>query len=161
MVCYKKIIAAAMSLLLCGAAALPAQIAVAEESQVSEQQQEILSADGFSYVLDSSGNAIIIGMDAKDGTVDIPASLGGAPVTEIDSRAFSETDASVVNIPASIQYISTENPFSRCESLTAINVDPANKDYCSVDGVLYSKDKTALLCCPPTVEGSSFAVGVK
>ena len=158
MVCYKKIIAAAMSLLLCGAAALPAQIAVAEESQVSEQQQEILSADGFSYVLDSSGNAIIIGMDAKDGTVDIPASLGGAPVTEIDARAFSETDASVVNIPASIQYISTENPFSRCESLTAINVDPANKDYCSVDGVLYSKDKTALLCCPPTVEGSSFAV---
>ena len=80
MVCYKKIIAAAMSLPLCGAAALPAQIAVAEESQVSEQQQEILSADGFSYVLDSSGNAIIIGMDAKDGTVDIPASLGGSPL---------------------------------------------------------------------------------
>ncbi|MBQ8960334.1 MAG: leucine-rich repeat protein [Ruminococcus sp.] len=156
MVCYKKLIAAAVSLLLCGVSALPAAPVLAEEE--SAVAQEILSSEGFSYVLDSSGNAIIIGMDAKDGTVDIPSSLDGHTVTELDADAFSDTDASVVEIPASIQYISTENPFTRCESLTAVNVDGANEDYCSVDGVLYSKDKTSLLCCPPNTEGSSFAV---
>ena len=38
--------------------------------------------------------------------------------------------------------------FFDCKSLESITVDAANKNYCSVDGVLFSKDRTSIICCP-------------
>jgi hypothetical protein len=38
--------------------------------------------------------------------------------------------------------------FDNCPNLTAVYVDAANTDYSSVDGVLFSKDKTVLYYCP-------------
>ena len=38
--------------------------------------------------------------------------------------------------------------FGGCKGLTEINVSAAHKNYVSIDGVLYSKDKTELLFCP-------------
>ena len=39
---------------------------------------------------------------------------------------------------------------SKC--LKSIEVDKANQYYCSIGGVLYNKDCTKLLTCPPTVQ---------
>ena len=38
--------------------------------------------------------------------------------------------------------------FTGCSSLTSINVSSYNFRYSSIDGVLYSKDQTRLICCP-------------
>lgn len=45
--------------------------------------------------------------------------------------------------------------FSGCESLTTITVDEFNEKFTSVDGVLYSKDKTLLYCVPAAYKGNS------
>ena len=44
--------------------------------------------------------------------------------------------------------------FGACTGLTAINVDADHPAYCSVDGVLFSKDKTALIQYPAGRSGS-------
>ena len=38
--------------------------------------------------------------------------------------------------------------FSACRSLEYISVDAGNANYCSQDGVLFTKDMTELICCP-------------
>jgi len=37
--------------------------------------------------------------------------------------------------------------------ISGISVDPGNQNFASVDGVLYNKDKTLLITCPPGKEG--------
>ena len=48
--------------------------------------------------------------------------------------------------------------FTNCENLEAINVDPDNQYLCSVDGVLYNKDKTVLILYPQGKKDESCAV---
>ena len=52
-----------------------------------------------------------------------------------------------INIYDSIYGIS-DYAFSNCSTLLDINVSENNSNYSSVDGVLYNKDKTELICCP-------------
>lgn len=52
-----------------------------------------------------------------------------------------------ITIPGSVTSIG-ESVFEDCRSLTKIDVDENNGSYVSVDGVLYNKDKTTLICCP-------------
>lgn len=60
---------------------------------------------------------------------------------------FSIGNIEVVNIPASVD--SCEDAFGGRQNLTAINVDPGNKQLASDEcGVLYNKDMTELLCYP-------------
>ena len=68
-------------------------------------------------------------------------------VTEIDERAFGYTAITEITIPASVASL---NPtaFEQCESLDAIEVVEKNDHYCSVDGVLFSKDKKKLVLFP-------------
>lgn len=43
-------------------------------------------------------------------------------------------------------------------ALKAIQVDPANPKYCSVDGVLFTKDMTTLIAYPASKEGTSYTI---
>ena len=52
-----------------------------------------------------------------------------------------------IMIPASVESIG-EQAFASSVNLTEINVDEENKYFCSIDGVLYSKDVTILHACP-------------
>ena len=52
-----------------------------------------------------------------------------------------------VNIPAGVTKIGT-SAFSRCSSLKKIDVAESNEKYCSVDGVLFNKDKTEIVSYP-------------
>ena len=76
-------------------------------------------------------------------SIDIPNS-----VTEIGDKAFSScTSLTSVTIPDSVTEIGYD-PFFDCTSLTNIDVAAGNSEYCSVDGVLYSKDKSKLVAYP-------------
>ncbi len=75
-------------------------------------------------------------------------------VTSIGRSAFYECySLSSVTIPNSVTSIGGE-AFVSCFSLTSINVDSNNPNYSSVDGVLFSKDKTTLIRCPERKRGA-------
>ena len=69
-------------------------------------------------------------------------------VTEIEENAFGYCKSlKTISISASVESL-RDVDFIGCTSLESINVDSANKNYTSVDGVLFNKDKTVLIKCP-------------
>ena len=77
----------------------------------------------------------------------VPSEYNGLPVTSILGYAFYNENIISITIPNSINNIS-EDVFNGFTSLKETNVDESNPNYLSVDGVLFNKDKTALLCYP-------------
>ena len=62
--------------------------------------------------------------------------------------AFSDcANLTSVTIPSSVTSIDSD-AFRNCSGLTSINVDKANKNYSSVNGVLFNKSKTKLILYP-------------
>lgn len=68
-------------------------------------------------------------------------------IEEIWNKAFYGCKISSIYIPKSVVRIGAK-AFSECRNLTTIDIDEANPCYCSVDGVLYNKDKTILIQSP-------------
>ncbi len=69
-------------------------------------------------------------------------------VTTIGKNAFSGCSAlTAIDIPSSVTSIGTQ-AFYGCKKLTAINVGEANTKYCDIDGVLFNKDKSQIVCYP-------------
>lgn len=70
------------------------------------------------------------------------------PVTSIHEYAFN-CDGMIreINIGATVTQID-ERAFYSCWALQRINVDENNPNYCDIDGVLYNKDKTEIICYP-------------
>ena len=69
-------------------------------------------------------------------------------VKDIGYRVFENAvKLSSITIPASLEEIDIWD-FAECRSLREINVDKNNANYASVDGALYSKDKTRLILVP-------------
>ena len=83
-------------------------------------------------------------------------SPAGEIVAEIEAGAFSGCDTLVsVSIPSCVIRIG-EQAFKNCPSLSQISVDMSNEKYSSSGGILYSRDKSRLICCPPERAGSSY-----
>ncbi len=69
-------------------------------------------------------------------------------VTSIYFMAFIGcSNLTEVSIPASVTSIGN-SCFYNCVSLTGIHVSEDNPNYADIDGVLFNKDKTTLICCP-------------
>ncbi len=73
-------------------------------------------------------------------------------VKRIRSWALADTEITSIDIPASVISLSGD-AFWGCWELTAINVDEANKNYSSRDGVLYNKDGSVLIRWPAAKSG--------
>lgn len=67
---------------------------------------------------------------------------------EIGRGNFAESALLSIRVPASVEQIG-EYAFTGGYTLKRIDVDPENRNYQSIDGVLYTKDGTELLACPP------------
>ena len=79
-------------------------------------------------------------------------------VTSIGGSAFSNCDLLTgVWVPAGVSNISV-SAFGSCDSLTAIDVDPQNRCYSSLNGVLFNKDQTDLIEYPAGKSASSYTV---
>lgn len=74
-------------------------------------------------------------------------------VVEIDSYAFRNSDGlETVYIPKGVETLES-SAFWECNSLYAINVDPDNPNYTSIDGVLYDKEVTQVITYPAGKQG--------
>lgn len=60
-------------------------------------------------------------------------------------------EVKVINLPSDWDYFDS-SIFDHCIGLECINIDSANKNYCSIDGVVYNKDVTELVCCPKYIK---------
>jgi hypothetical protein len=61
------------------------------------------------------------------------------------------------NIPSSVATVKYW-AFWRCASLASITVDSQNTAYSSIDGVLFNKDKTVLICYPAGRQESTYTI---
>ena len=83
-------------------------------------------------------------------------------VTSIGYGAFSNCRSlTSITIPDSVTSIGNRigcQAFSWCSSLTNINVSDNNKNYSSIDGVLFNKDKTVIIKYPEGKESKSYKI---
>ena len=79
-------------------------------------------------------------------------------ITSIGFEAFNECSGlTEVEIPDSVSNIGNY-AFYRCNRLTDINVSSNNKDYSSMDGILFNKEKTTLIQCPEENEKNNYII---
>ena len=127
---------------------------------VTEPETERIPYDeeGLLYQNNGNGTCTIVGLGTCLKTdIEIPEkSPEGLRVVAISTGAFENCrKLESISIPASVKTIGT-GAFVGCASLTSFSVDSTNTEYCSVGSVLFSKDKTELICYPAKRVGSSY-----
>ncbi len=79
-------------------------------------------------------------------------------VTSIGSYAFKECRSlSEIEIPSSVTSIGS-SAFSGCSSLSEINVQEENKNYSSVKGILFNKEKSEIIKYPAGKKETSYNI---
>lgn len=85
-------------------------------------------------------------------SVDIPSNI-----TNISDYAFYGSNLESITIPSTISSIGTK-AFGNCTHLTVISVDGGNSSYKDVDGVLFNKTGSELICYPAGKTGTSYTI---
>ena len=119
--------------------------------------------NGLNYVSLGNGTCSIDGIGTCTLTqIEIPTySPAGDKVVKIGDGAFACCKKVVsISIPASVRTIGT-GVFRGCSSLAEINVSGDNSIYCSVDGVLFSEDKSVLICAPKNIATTSYLLSTE
>ena len=78
-------------------------------------------------------------------------------VTNIGEAAFGICSLASVSIPSGVASIG-ENAFAGCAQLQSITVDARNKNYSSVEGVLFDKSQTILIQYPIGKSATYYAI---
>ena len=78
-------------------------------------------------------------------------------LTSIGKKVFNSSSISTIEIPKSLTDIHTE-AFSGMHQLENIFVDEDNPNYCSIGGILYTKDKSTLIHMPAKNQSSSITI---
>ena len=99
------------------------------------------------------GDGVIHVTDGAFSDANLSSLTIGSNVTTIGSYAFHGSGLTNASVPASVISIG-DTPFQGCNNLEAITVDPANPNYCSINGVLYAKNMATLYECPSGLNGS-------
>lgn len=89
----------------------------------------------------------VIGGSAFMGCTNLTTLNMGNNVKKIYGYAFYGTQLKHIKVPKTVDCVTGET-FTGMERLEAIDVDDENANYCSIDGVLYVKDKSELLAVP-------------
>lgn len=75
-------------------------------------------------------------------------------ITRIYDWSFYDCNSvTSISIPSSVEAIGY-CAFASCDKLTNISVSKDNKNYCSIDGIVYTKNATELTACPAGKSGS-------
>ena len=132
---------------------------------------EILPASPFEYI-EQDGAAIIVGYNGNSENLVVPDQINGLPIVGVNSLASWENGSYIksVTVPDSVKLLSADwtdnlenleeinigkgvtyldySMFVSIYNLKAVNVSAQNSNYASVDGVVYTKDKSTLVFYP-------------
>lgn len=142
---YRKFLAALTSLTLISTSGLLLPVnaedfATEEQVVVSDATEEkIIEIDGLRYKETDDFMFLYGVVDTSVTSITIPAVVNGKPVS-VDMSEEGDCDEWI-------------NSFAVCDKLESFLVDEDNMSLCSVDGILFSKDMTTLICCPKTKTG--------
>ena len=82
-------------------------------------------------------------------------------VKKVGRHAFDScVNLQTVHIPENVTEFELY-AFKGCPSLKTFIVDPRNKNFCTIDGVLYSSDLKTLVCCPNARATNDFIIPEK
>ena len=131
-----------------------------EKRAQTTQKTPSSSTEPFLFTSNNDGTCTLTAIGTfNDGDLEIPEeSPDGDTVTAIADKAFENCAfLESVTIPETIKKIGN-SVFKGCSSLKSISVSTSNTKYCSVGGVLFSKDKTELICYPSLKVGQSYLI---
>ncbi len=144
--------------------------------------EDTFYTDGYYTYVVENGEAIITDVDTSiSGQINIPSLLGGYAVTKISFQAFGYCNhITTIIIPDSVVSVDGwafykcasltrviigqgvedigSTPFEECESLNDITVDDNNTYYSSLNGVLFDKERTKLICYPSNKAETSYSI---
>ncbi len=150
-------------LLLAAVFTLLATICVAEEVQ-KKFSYEHEGGYELKYETNSDTTVTCVGLGDSVKSSDFGINLVIPDIVTYDSSEFAVTTIGQVafqysSMLASVSIPNTVDSIGSCSfqgitTLKSIDVDSENKKYCSVDGVLYSKDTTILMVCPGKKAGA-------
>lgn len=81
----------------------------------------------------------------------------GNSVTKIEAYVFQKNKFSEIRIPASVNSIDA-SAFFNCNNLAKFDIDSSNATYTSIDGIMFSKDKTTLFKYPQAKTNTSYTI---
>ena len=133
--------------------------------------EQTVTIDGLLYKLNlGTHTAMVTNTNNWEGELDIPEQVAydgeTYTVDRLEWLAFDfcktltkvRIPKTVVNIQHYAGYEDCKNPFRSCTSLESIEVDEANPSMCSIDGILFSKDRTQLYCYPAGAKRKTYSV---
>ena len=142
-----------------------------EQETPTGSHYDTVSIDGLMYTLNEKTHTAMVVNDNKwVGNLEIPEEVSYNDqkyvVDRLEWLAFQNCETLIrVRIPKTVTDIHhyagnflCKNPFDGCTSLERIEVDEENPSMCSIDGVLFSKDKTWLYCYPAGAGRDSYDV---
>ncbi len=121
-----------------------------------ESAASLLSGENDTIDYDvENGEATVVTVPNKSTmtVIEIPDEVDGAPVTKIaDYSAFNLEYVTEIKIGKNVREIGDWS-MTNNKHLTAFTVSEENENFCSVDGVLYTKDMKTIVYCPNAKEG--------
>ena len=150
----------------------PSETELPEETEPPETEPVVLASQGLEFTSLGNGTCYVSGVGScRDSLIILPKlSPYGETVIGVGDYAFRNCKfikcvelnedlkfvgayafygTEIVNayIPAELEQIG-DFAFCNCPELENITVDPQNSIYSDIDGVLYSKDMTEIICYP-------------
>ncbi len=161
---------AALFLVLCMVVELLINVGGTER----KAEAAVINSGNFNYESLNDGTVKIVAYTGGNcDTLVIPSEIDGKKVSGIGGYLFMQNDPAVdevvisngisfieigafsnssslrrVEIPDSVSDIS-EGAFYNCRNMETINVSSGNSNYMSQYGILYTKDQSVILSCPP------------
>lgn len=133
------------------------------ETEVATEQEPVTETEPpvkdntLEFISYGNGTCAVSGIGSySDLFIVIPErSPQGDVVTSIEDNAFlGNHKIKAIEIPSTVSHIGTM-AFGDCISLVYISVDPNNKSYADIGGVLYTKDGSALIAYPAACGAST------
>ncbi|GEM_PF-4602345 len=122
----------------------------------------ICENETFRWIIAEDNTAIIVGcnnLDENVTTITIPAKLDGYKVSGagvfLKWGDYGYDDEEFDDDFEGLEPVTYEEDQDKVDTIL---VDPANEYLTSVDGVLFSKDKTTLICYPPAKKQTTYTV---
>lgn len=119
-----------------------------EQDNTFVTEKREIQSGSFTYIENEDGTVTITNYTGNTKELRLPSILDDRIVSGLSYNAFnSAKDLESVELSKSIEHIDG-NPFSGCNNLKRIIVDPENDSFIVDDGILFTKDRKSVVSAP-------------